>query len=63
MPRLFSVKEVATHLGFHPVSVRRLVSEGRLTALKLGRCLRFRPDDIEAFKSAGVVSAKKELSE
>jgi excisionase family DNA binding protein len=62
MPRLFSVAEVATHLGFHPVSVRRLVSEGRLTALKLGRCLRFRTDDIEAFKSAGVVAARKEVA-
>jgi excisionase family DNA binding protein len=39
-PRLRTVREVADTLGVHPETVRRLIHEGRLGAVREGRALR-----------------------
>jgi len=39
-PRLVSVREVADLLGVHPETVRRLIYDGRLDAVRVGRVLR-----------------------
>jgi excisionase family DNA binding protein len=39
---LYSVREVADQLGVHPETIRRLIHEGRLDAVRVGRVLRVR---------------------
>jgi excisionase family DNA binding protein len=40
VPELYSVREVAGRLGVHPETIRRLIHEGRLDAVRVGRALR-----------------------
>jgi excisionase family DNA binding protein len=37
---LYSVRQVADRLGVHPETVRRLIHDGRLDAIRVGRVLR-----------------------
>ena len=37
---LVSVREVAAQLGVHPETIRRLIHDGRLDAVRVGRVLR-----------------------
>jgi excisionase family DNA binding protein len=37
---LYTVREVADRLGVHPETVRRLIHDGRLDAVRVGRVLR-----------------------
>jgi excisionase family DNA binding protein len=37
---LYSVRDVADRLGVHPETVRRLIHDGRLDAVRVGRVLR-----------------------
>jgi excisionase family DNA binding protein len=37
---LYSVRQVADRLGVHPETVRRLIHDGRLDAVRVGRVLR-----------------------
>ena len=48
-PELFSVREVADRLGVHPETIRRLIHEGRMDAVRVGRVLRVARADVEAF--------------
>jgi excisionase family DNA binding protein len=44
---LYSVREVADELGVHPETVRRLIHEGRLDAVRVGRLLRVPRESLE----------------
>jgi excisionase family DNA binding protein len=46
---LYSVKEVAGQLGVHPETIRRLIHDGRLDAVRIGRVLRVDGDAVDAF--------------
>jgi len=48
--RLLTVPEVAERLRVHPITVRRLIKAGRLPAVRVGRAVRVRVEDVEAFK-------------
>jgi excisionase family DNA binding protein len=48
MTRLLSTNEVAARFGLHPDTVRRLTRAGKLPAIRLCRCLRYRLEDVEA---------------
>jgi excisionase family DNA binding protein len=37
---LYSVRQVADRLGVHPETIRRLIHDGRLDAVRVGRVLR-----------------------
>jgi excisionase family DNA binding protein len=37
---LYSVRDVADRLGVHPETIRRLIHDGRLEAVRVGRVLR-----------------------
>jgi excisionase family DNA binding protein len=37
---LYTVRDVASRLGVHPETVRRLIHDGRLDAVRVGRVLR-----------------------
>ena len=51
--QLLSVAEAAAHLGVTESFVRRLVLERRVRYYKVGRYVRFRPADLNAFVEAG----------
>lgn len=50
-PALYSVRDVAMKLGVHPETVRRLIHDGRLEAVRVGRVLRVDPNSLQAFLS------------
>ena len=46
---LYSVKEVAGQLGVHPETIRRLIHDGRLDAVRIGRVLRVDGGAVDQF--------------
>jgi excisionase family DNA binding protein len=46
---LVSVREVAAQLGVHPETVRRLIHDGRLDAVRVGRVLRVHREAVDGF--------------
>lgn len=46
---LYSVRDVANRLGVHPETVRRLIHDGRLDAVRIGRVLRVDADSLQGF--------------
>lgn len=50
---LWDVAGAAAHLGVSTAFVRRLVLEKRVRYYKLGKFVRFRPADLDAFVEAG----------
>jgi len=52
MDRLLTLAEVAERLNTTPRHVRRLVFERRIAYRKLGRYVRFHPDDVAEYVAA-----------
>jgi excisionase family DNA binding protein len=53
MPRTedyLTVAETADKLGFHPVSIRRMIKDGRLKAIKVGYATMVSKESIEAYQ-------------
>jgi excisionase family DNA binding protein len=46
---LYSVREVADQLGVHPETIRRLIHDGRLEAVRIGRVLRVHGYAVDEF--------------
>jgi excisionase family DNA binding protein len=46
---LVSVREVAGRLGVHPETIRRLIHDGRLDAVRVGRVLRVHRAAVDTF--------------
>ena len=46
---LYSVREVAGRLGVHPETIRRLIHDGRLDAVRVGRVLRVHGSALDGF--------------
>ena len=46
---LYTVREVADRLGVHPETVRRLIHDGRLDAVRVGRVLRVHHASLAVF--------------
>jgi excisionase family DNA binding protein len=55
MDKLLTVAQVAERLNTTPRHVRRLVCERRIAYRKLGRYVRFHPDDVAEYVAAGRV--------
>jgi excisionase family DNA binding protein len=56
---LLDVKEVAELLGLAPGSIYQLISQSRITVVRLSaRCVRFRRSDIDRWIAERVVEAK-----
>jgi excisionase family DNA binding protein len=49
MSRLITVKQTAEYLAVTEKTVSRLVRKGHLPAIKVGKALRIRPSDLEAY--------------
>lgn len=45
----YTVRTLAERLAVKPLTIYRLVAEGKLPAVRIGRSIRFNPDRIEAF--------------
>lgn len=52
MDSLLSVREVADALGVHPETIRRLIHDGRLEAIRIGRVLRVDRSELDRFLEA-----------
>jgi excisionase family DNA binding protein len=46
---LYTVRQVADRLGVHPETIRRLIHDGRLDAVRVGRVLRVHRQAVDAF--------------
>jgi excisionase family DNA binding protein len=46
---LYTVREVAQQLGVHPETIRRLIHDGRLEAVRVGRVLRVGGSSLDGF--------------
>ena len=49
MDALLSVREVADALGVNPETIRRLIHDGRLDAIRVGRVLRIDRAELDRF--------------
>ncbi len=49
MAELLTVNEVAREFRVHPVTVRRHIAAGRLKAIRIGRSVRLRREDVDAY--------------
>jgi excisionase family DNA binding protein len=47
--RFYSVKTLAERLAVTPLTIYRMVAEGKLPAVRIGRAIRFDPDAVAAF--------------
>lgn len=56
MNRLLTAIEVARLLRVTPRSLRRWAAAGRIKVIKIGRFVRFHPDDVKVVLSQGVPS-------
>ncbi len=55
--RLLTVSEVAQALRVSNMTVYRLVSAGALPALRVGRSVRLRAEDVESYMSGRLIKA------
>ncbi len=54
--KLYSVKEAAAYLSLSQRTVWEMTApRGELAVVKLGRSVRYRPEDLEAFVAARIV--------
>lgn len=51
--RLLTVEETSERLNVSVWSIRRWINEGKIPRVKIGRCVRVRLDDLEAFVESG----------
>lgn len=59
--RLYSVEEVAEHLGLHVRTIRNYVRDGRLKAVRIGKQYRIRHEDLEALTGGPVPAPPSEM--
>ena len=52
MEPLLSVKQVAFIFKVHPLTIRRYIKEGRLTAVRVGGNVRIKESDLQTFHQA-----------
>jgi excisionase family DNA binding protein len=57
LDKLLTTEQVAEQLGTTPRHVRRLVFERRIAYRKLGRYVRFHPDDVAEYIAAHRIEA------
>lgn len=47
--QFFTVKTLAEKLAVKPLTIYRLVGEGKIPAVRIGRAIRFEPSAVDAF--------------
>ena len=61
--RLLRVNDVADRLSVAGVTVRRLISRGDLKAIRVGKAIRVRPEDVESYLQGRLVTVADEAKE
>jgi len=57
---LFNYQQAAEYLGIHPVTLRRWISEKRVSCVRIaGSTVRFRQEDLEAMMSVQEMSHER----
>jgi excisionase family DNA binding protein len=59
MEPLFTSDTLSRYLGISDRQIRNLVSDGKLTAIKIGASLRFRPRDVDRFLDRHSLRARR----
>ena len=59
MPHYLSKAEAANYLGVTTRMMTRLTDQRRIKFYKVGRFIRFRIEDLDAFAASGLVEAEK----
>lgn len=49
MTQFLTIEQVANMLNLHPITIRRHIKAGKLRAVKVGRKVRVKQEDIEVF--------------
>lgn len=57
---MLTTLEVAEQLHVTPATVYRWAQSGTIPSTRIGRILRFRPEDIEALSSQGIIAQPEE---
>jgi excisionase family DNA binding protein len=57
--QMMTIKEVAEVLRLHEVTVQNMAIAGRIPAVKIGKCWKFRADVIEKITLEGLPEVKK----
>lgn len=52
---MIDLEEAAQRLGLSVSTVRRLVRDGELTAYRIGKQIRLRPEEVDAFVNANAI--------
>jgi excisionase family DNA binding protein len=60
---MIDIEQVRARLDVSDSTVRRLVREGKLKAYRLGRRLKFRPEDVDRYVETTVVRPNEEVGE
>ncbi len=61
IPEVLTVYELAEYLGLHPKTVYTYIAEGRIRAIRCGRCYRIRREWVEDYiRSASPKGASKD---
>jgi excisionase family DNA binding protein len=55
---LLTVREVAERLRVHPITVRRLIKDGKLPVVRIGRAIRVREEDLGAYAQPRVAETR-----
>jgi len=56
--QFYTVRTLAEKLAVKPLTIYRLVKEGKIPAVKIGRSVRFDPASIDAFLESVQVGSK-----
>lgn len=57
-----TVNEIAAHLKLNPQTLRNWIDQGRLPAVRIGRCIRVRRADLDRLLEHGITSPGREPS-
>ena len=57
LSEMLKITEVATRLSVAPVTIRRLINAGELSANRVGRVIRVSSDSVEAFLHSSATSS------
>lgn len=60
-PTIMTVPEVARYLRVHAITVYRMIRQGELPAIRVGRGWRFKKEDIERWLQEHEANSHKEL--
>ena len=56
--QFYTVRTLAEKLAVTPMTIYRMVNQGKLPAVKIGKSIRFKPQDIDAFLESVRVGPK-----